>query len=114
MSVPLLADGQFAGMFAAVVSLDPLQARLRDVSVRDRTVYIVDVHGHIVAYPDTTRTGARPRRHLHFPDRQNGDRASPGAARHYNHQFLTSRQGRAPSLSRCSAPTALSRSCDGQ
>jgi HD-GYP domain-containing protein (c-di-GMP phosphodiesterase class II) len=53
MSVPLLADGQFAGMFAAVVSLDPLQARLRDVSVRDRTVYIVDVHGHIVAYPDT-------------------------------------------------------------
>src|SRR3984957_19483041 len=53
MSVPLLADGQFSGMFAAVVSLDPLQARLRDVSVRDRTVYIIDVHGHIVSYPDT-------------------------------------------------------------
>ena len=53
MSVPLLADGQFSGMFAAVVSLDRLQARLHDASVRDRTVYIVDVHGHIVAYPDT-------------------------------------------------------------
>jgi HD-GYP domain-containing protein (c-di-GMP phosphodiesterase class II) len=53
VSVPLLADGQFAGMFAAVVSLDRLQARLRDASVRDRTVFIVDVHGHIVAYPDT-------------------------------------------------------------
>ncbi len=51
MSVPLLTDGQFAGMFAAAVSLDPLTARLRDVSVRDRTVDIVDVHGHIVAYP---------------------------------------------------------------
>jgi HD-GYP domain-containing protein (c-di-GMP phosphodiesterase class II) len=53
VSIPLLADGQFSGMFAAVVSLDRLQARLRDASVRDRTVYIVDVHGHIVAYPDT-------------------------------------------------------------
>jgi HAMP domain-containing protein len=53
MSVPLLADGQFAGMFAAVVSLDKLQARLRDASVRDRVVYIVNAHGQIVAYPDT-------------------------------------------------------------
>ncbi len=53
MSVPLLSDGQFAGMFAAVVSLDRLQSRLRDASVRDRTVYIVNAHGQIVAYPDT-------------------------------------------------------------
>jgi putative nucleotidyltransferase with HDIG domain len=53
MSVPLLADGQFAGMFAAVVSIDRLLARIQDASVRDRTVYIVDVHGHIVAYPNT-------------------------------------------------------------
>jgi HD-GYP domain-containing protein (c-di-GMP phosphodiesterase class II) len=53
MSVPLLADGQFAGMLAAVVSLDRLQARLRDASVRDRTVYIIDVHGRIVGHPDT-------------------------------------------------------------
>jgi HAMP domain-containing protein len=53
MSVPLLSDGQFAGMFAAVVSLDRLQSRLQDASVRDRTVYIVNAHGQIVAYPDT-------------------------------------------------------------
>ena len=53
MSVPLLADGQFSGMFAAVVSLDRLQARLRDASVRDRTVFIVDARGQIVAHPDT-------------------------------------------------------------
>jgi HD-GYP domain-containing protein (c-di-GMP phosphodiesterase class II) len=53
MSVPLLADGQFSGMFAAVVSIDRLIARIQDASVRDRTVFIVDVHGHIVAYPDT-------------------------------------------------------------
>jgi HD-GYP domain-containing protein (c-di-GMP phosphodiesterase class II) len=53
MSVPLLSDGQFAGMFAAVVSLDKLQSRLRDASVRDRMVYIVNAHGQIVAYPDT-------------------------------------------------------------
>ncbi|HEX4074298.1 MAG TPA: HD domain-containing phosphohydrolase [Candidatus Acidoferrales bacterium] len=53
MSVPLLSDGQFAGMFAAVVSLDKLQSRLRDASVRDRVVYIVNAHGQIVAYPDT-------------------------------------------------------------
>ena len=53
MSVPLLADGQFAGMFASVVSIDPLLLRIQDASVRDRTVFIVDVHGHVVAYPDT-------------------------------------------------------------
>src|SRR6202050_1620375 len=53
VSVPLLADGQFAGMLSAVVSLDRLQARLHDASVRDRKVFIVDVHGQIVAYPDT-------------------------------------------------------------
>jgi HD-GYP domain-containing protein (c-di-GMP phosphodiesterase class II) len=54
MSVPLLVDGQFNGMLASVVSLDKLQSRLRDLSVRDRTVYIVDAHGQIVAYPDTS------------------------------------------------------------
>ena len=53
MSIPLLADGQFAGMLSAVVSLDRLQARLKDVSIRDRTVYIVNAHGQIVAHPDT-------------------------------------------------------------
>jgi putative nucleotidyltransferase with HDIG domain len=53
MSVPLLADGQFSGMFASVVSIDRIVARIQDASVRDRTVYIVDVHGHVVAYPNT-------------------------------------------------------------
>lgn len=53
VSIPLLTDGQFTGMVAAVVSLDRLEARLRDASVRDRIVYIVNAHGQIVAYPDT-------------------------------------------------------------
>ncbi len=53
VSIPLLDDGQFTGMVAAVVSLDRLEARLRDASVRDRVVYIVNAHGQIVAYPDT-------------------------------------------------------------
>ena len=52
MSVPLFSDGQYSGMLAAVVSLERLQARLRDASVRDRIVYIVDAHGQIVAFPD--------------------------------------------------------------
>jgi HD-GYP domain-containing protein (c-di-GMP phosphodiesterase class II) len=52
LSVPLLSDGHFSGMLAAVVSLDRLQARLRDASVRDRTVYLVDIRGHVVAYPN--------------------------------------------------------------
>ncbi|HXZ12630.1 MAG TPA: HD domain-containing phosphohydrolase [Candidatus Sulfotelmatobacter sp.] len=52
MSVPLFSDGEFTGMFASVVSIDRLLARLRDASVRDRTVFIVDGHGHIVAHPD--------------------------------------------------------------
>jgi len=53
VSVPLRDNGQFTGMVAAVVSLDRLEARLRDASVRDRVVYIVNAHGQIVAYPDT-------------------------------------------------------------
>ncbi|MGA7091747.1 MAG: HD domain-containing phosphohydrolase [Candidatus Acidiferrales bacterium] len=53
MSVPLLDEGQFTGMLAAVVSLDQLEQRIRDASVRDRIVYIVDIHGQIVAHPDT-------------------------------------------------------------
>ncbi len=53
VSVPLMTDGQFSGMFAAVVSIDRLIARIQDASVRDRIVFLVDVHGHIVAYPDT-------------------------------------------------------------
>ena len=52
MSVPLLSDGQFTGMFAAAVSIENLVGRIRDASVRDRTVYIVDIHGRVIAYPD--------------------------------------------------------------
>jgi HD-GYP domain-containing protein (c-di-GMP phosphodiesterase class II) len=53
MSVPLMSDGEFAGMFAAVVSLDNVQALLRDASEHNRTVYVVDAHGRIVAFPDS-------------------------------------------------------------
>lgn len=53
MSVPLIHDGNFTGMFAAVVSLDRMVARLQSVSIRDRTFFVVDIHGHIVAHPNT-------------------------------------------------------------
>ena len=43
----------FTGMLAAVVSLDPVLHRLQDASVRNRTVYVVDHSGRIVAHPDT-------------------------------------------------------------
>jgi HD-GYP domain-containing protein (c-di-GMP phosphodiesterase class II) len=53
VAVPLSSDNQFTGMLAAVVSIDRLTDRIRDASVRDRLVFIVDGHGHIVAHPDT-------------------------------------------------------------
>jgi HD-GYP domain-containing protein (c-di-GMP phosphodiesterase class II) len=53
VSVPLMSDGQFTGMLAAVVSLNHVLQRLKDASVRDRTVYIVDADGRIVVHPDT-------------------------------------------------------------
>jgi putative nucleotidyltransferase with HDIG domain len=53
MSIPLTSDGEFAGMFAAVISLDKLESRLRDASEHNRTVYIVDAHGRLVAFPDS-------------------------------------------------------------
>jgi putative nucleotidyltransferase with HDIG domain len=53
VAIPLNVDSQFTGMLAAVVSLKPILQRLRDASVRDRSVYIVDHQGHIVAYPNT-------------------------------------------------------------
>ncbi len=52
VSVPLIHDGQFSGMLAAVVSLERVVERLKNVSVHDRVFYVVDVHGHIVAHPD--------------------------------------------------------------
>src|SRR6202167_5176536 len=49
VAVPLSSNGEFTGMLAAVVLTD----RIRDASVRERLVFIVDGHGHIVAHPDT-------------------------------------------------------------
>jgi putative nucleotidyltransferase with HDIG domain len=54
VAVPLKdANDNFTGMLAAVVSLDPILRRLQDASVHQRTVFIVDHSGHIVAHPDT-------------------------------------------------------------
>jgi putative nucleotidyltransferase with HDIG domain len=54
LAVPLKdLTGNFTGMLAAVVSLEPISHRLRDASVRGRKVYVVDHSGHIVAHPDT-------------------------------------------------------------
>ena len=54
IAVPLNdINNNFTGMLAAVVSLDPILQRLKDASVRGRTVFVVDHYGHIVAHPDT-------------------------------------------------------------
>jgi HD-GYP domain-containing protein (c-di-GMP phosphodiesterase class II) len=53
MAVPLLSDGQFSGMLAAVVSLDGITQRLKDASGHDRVVYVVNGSGQIVVYPRT-------------------------------------------------------------
>jgi putative nucleotidyltransferase with HDIG domain len=52
VAVPLKdINENFTGMLAAVVSLDPVLERLKDASVRNRTVFVVDHFGHIVAHP---------------------------------------------------------------
>jgi HD-GYP domain-containing protein (c-di-GMP phosphodiesterase class II) len=53
ISVPLMYNGQFTGMLAAVASLDRVLARLKDASVRDRTVFVVDGLGRVIVHPDT-------------------------------------------------------------
>ena len=54
IAVPLKDfNGNFTGMLAAVVSLNPILQRLRDSSVRERTVFIVDHFGRVVAHPMT-------------------------------------------------------------
>jgi len=53
MAIPLQVNDKFAGMLAAVVSLDPILRRLQETSVRGRVVFVVDRAGHIVAHPDT-------------------------------------------------------------
>ena len=53
IAIPLNVDQQFTGMIAAVVSLNPILHRLKDASVRGRSVFVVDHQGHIVAHHDT-------------------------------------------------------------
>ena len=53
MAVPLEVNDQFSGMLAAVISLDDVERRLKETSVRGRVVFVVDHSGHIVAHPDT-------------------------------------------------------------
>src|SRR6202047_771957 len=54
VAVPLKdINENFTGMLAAVVSLEPILLRLKDASVRDRTVFVIDHFGHIVAHPDS-------------------------------------------------------------
>jgi len=53
ISVPLMSGGQFTGMLAAVVSLDRVVQWLKDASVRDRTVFVVNGDGRIIVHPDT-------------------------------------------------------------
>jgi uncharacterized domain HDIG len=55
VAIPLTAKDQFTGMIAAVVSLNPIQHRLKDASVRGRSVFVVDHQGHIVAHWDTPK-----------------------------------------------------------
>lgn len=53
ISVPLEFNGQFTGMLAAVVSLDRVLARLKDASVHDETVFVVNGDGRVVVHPDS-------------------------------------------------------------
>ena len=53
ISVPLMFNGQFSGMLAAVVSLDRVLTRLKDASVNERTVFVVNGDGRIIVHPDT-------------------------------------------------------------
>jgi putative nucleotidyltransferase with HDIG domain len=55
IAIPLNVDQQFTGMIAAVVSLNPILHRLKDASVRGRSVFVVDHQGHIVAHHDTSK-----------------------------------------------------------
>jgi HD-GYP domain-containing protein (c-di-GMP phosphodiesterase class II) len=53
IAIPLEVDGHFAGMLAAVVSLNRVLDSLNEASAHDRVVYVVDHDGHIVAHPNT-------------------------------------------------------------
>src|SRR5712664_3130521 len=54
VAIPLKdMNENFTGMLAAVVSLDPIVHRLKEASVRGRTVFLVDHNGRIVAHPNS-------------------------------------------------------------
>src|SRR5881394_2868025 len=54
VAVPLKdVNDNFTGMLAVVVSLDSIVHRLQEASVRERTVFLVDHNGHLVAHWDT-------------------------------------------------------------
>src|SRR5215467_2135626 len=55
IAIPLNVNEQFTGMIAAVVSLNPIMHRLKDASVRGRSMFVVDHQGHIVAHHDTAK-----------------------------------------------------------
>ncbi len=55
IAIPLIEHDQFTGMLAAVVSFRPILQRLKDASVRGRTVFIVDHRGKLIAHADTRR-----------------------------------------------------------
>src|SRR5215475_12565504 len=55
IAIPLIAQGKFTGMLAAVVSFKPILQRLNDASVRGRTVFIVDHRGKLIAHPETKK-----------------------------------------------------------
>src|SRR5467141_4261120 len=54
VAVPLKdVNENFTGMLAAVVSLEPILRRLQEAGVRERTVFLVDHNGRLVAHQDT-------------------------------------------------------------
>jgi HD-GYP domain-containing protein (c-di-GMP phosphodiesterase class II) len=55
LAIPLQTGDEFAGMIAAVVSLDRVVERLREVSQGGRDVYVVDREGRIIAHPESRR-----------------------------------------------------------
>ena len=87
VSVPLSSNGQFTGMIASVVSIDRLLDRIRDASVRERTVFIVDGHGHIVAHPDTAEIVPGRDVTSTSPIVNHLEGIAAGIARHRNHAF---------------------------
>src|SRR5205814_9220337 len=54
VAVPLKdVNENFTGMLAAVVSLEPILHHLQEAGVRERTVFLVDHNGRLVAHQDT-------------------------------------------------------------